>query len=738
MTWPPRTAVAPASVAVPLLDPKLPSAPTDERVSGNDRYGGLTGGGVALGVGLAAVCLTLAQLGKVPLYLSADAGHYLADADALFGHGVRDLRHLPVFPLLLGIVRLFVGDIEAVGIAMGLVLISLVVGFHVFIRGRVATSLVAAAGMTFFVLSPMFAEGVGWYGGSMLLGLALALVSMRLIDDAMRSPTPRRIAIAGMSSGLVGLTHPLSLLLLAQAVAVVVGGLWVRHVIALRRHGRSSDVPLLGQVLVLAKVTAIGAAMTFPAMNFYTEVESPLSIAFNPLRLTTLGRWAFREDLALWMTLLALSLSLLVPGAWLLNGDAGFRMGLWAFGFSAIPIVVIVIARGHPSYTTRYLYALPLTLACTVSVTVGLLARSIGWRKIPPGAVPAAVLVAVSLLVAVPLTGLRVGQTFVRRMDVALPYYNTVTSEELSAIRWLGSHPGTVAVGSKGGDKVAGTLYAWRIEGLARSRAIGTGEAFLSTLPKAHRDSLDIDRLASGTITLENARLRIGANEGSLAPVEISGSIDGDWFSLATLYVGPRTDLAARSTVAMDQGSAVLSLEEEGLELEASTAASGDAGSIDLTVRSRADHDVLSLDLRPSQFAANTLLRTEGGRATLERTIRGRTVRMQIEGGEGLAARVDEDVRAGAARIHLETAASTEMKLSMQITGVDTLEAPTQVYTDVRLLQQHDVRYLFTWRESAPAALLERRCFAPAYENTEVVILRVTDDCLRWPQVPKT
>ena len=127
------------------------------------------------------------------LYLSADAGHYLADADAVFGDGVRASRHLPVFPVLLGLLRFATDDLGAVVLGMAAVVVVMAAGFYVFVKGRLGAPLAEMVGVVSFVLAPVMAEGVAWYGASMMLGLGLSLFAMRLVDDAVDTP----VAVAG-------------------------------------------------------------------------------------------------------------------------------------------------------------------------------------------------------------------------------------------------------------------------------------------------------------------------------------------------------------------------------------------------------------------------------------------------------------------------------------------------------------------------------------------------------------
>ena len=99
----------------PLGDDRTATAPVDRdgappaSIAGGDGDVGDERSGreralVAVVVVVAAAALaalTVARLrGAVSLFLSPDGAHYLADADALLGHGVRAIAHPPAFPAL--------------------------------------------------------------------------------------------------------------------------------------------------------------------------------------------------------------------------------------------------------------------------------------------------------------------------------------------------------------------------------------------------------------------------------------------------------------------------------------------------------------------------------------------------------------------------------------------------------------------------------------------------------------
>ncbi|MDQ6839049.1 MAG: hypothetical protein M3137_12150, partial [Actinomycetota bacterium] len=328
----------------------------------------------------------------------------------------------------------------------------------------------------------------------------------------------------------------------------------------------------------------------------------------------------------------------------------------------------------------------------------------------------------------------RVMQSYIGRVDVAVAYYNPMTPAELAGIRWLHDRPGTAAVSAKGGDMVAGTLYAWRIEGLAHERALGTGQAFLAELDSAQRDSVDVDRLFSGTAGVEDGRMRVSASEAAVDPVQLGGVVGGDWFSLAELGLAPMPASAASPTVGVSKETdrAELSLDHGGLAVRASVLTASPTEVVVTLRRPAGSSEPLVVNLGPPESATSATLRADGHNASAELDVNGRAVTVSIA-GDGAIARVDRDSRTGSARLHLEADPSTEtMTLTMGVKGLDTVTPVLSTYHDVDLIQRHDIRYLFTWRQSALAPILaERGCFEPAAQNDEVVIFQVRDACRR-------
>ena len=670
---------------------------------------------------VAATLIVVRHSGR--LYLSADAGHYLADADALFGHGVRESRHLPVFPALLGVLRLATDDLGAVVLGMAVVVLVLATGFYAFIKGRLGAPLAEMVGVVSFVLAPVIAEGVAWYGASMMLGLGLSLFAMRLVDNVVVRPTLRRVLAAGALCGLVGLTHPLAFVLLAEACVLVAVALIGPPLLkegrrGLRAAGRTA--------LPLAGVGAVALLAVAPVASFYTSLQTPVTVAFNPARLASLPDWAFREDPWIWVPLLLGGILVLIPGGRALNGATGQRLGVWGAAVGVVSVGNLLLGGGHESYTTRYAYALPVTVGCTAAVVIGLLSR------VPDTAGPRARRAVHGFVaVAVVALSLQVGHSYFQRLTVAVPYYNLITDDEMEGIRWLDSRAGTVAVSPKGGDKVAGALYVWMIEGLAHVRALGTAEGFVNLLEEAHAESTDVERLLAGSVVLESGNLRLSASEGTAAPIEVQGKIDGDWFPLVTLAVGPeRVDpLPVPSVQAAETGDrGSLNVDYGSLEVRVSMSAGPD-GELGIDVVRVGETDAVSVEVDPPPFAIGVAMQAEGNRGTVTRTVHDGPVHVGVDADAATQAQVEEDVRAGTSRLHLE-GGKDGVGLRLTVDGLDKGAGPITVMRDTDILERRDFRYVYTWRATGlPPILASRRCFSQAMANDEIVVFEVLPEC---------
>src|SRR5207249_510698 len=125
--------------------------------------------------------------------------------------------------------------------------------------------------------------------------------------------------------------------------------------------------------------------------------------------------------------------------------------------------------------------------------------------------------------------------SYSKRLQVALPYYNNVTANELSGIQWLKGKKGRALVTAKGVGLNAGTQYSWLIEGLSRVRAYGTGEGYLSVLPVAVGETNDAERILSGNDIIETEVLRAAQRSDNRSQIDLFGLMDATWQPLISI-----------------------------------------------------------------------------------------------------------------------------------------------------------------------------------------------------------
>jgi hypothetical protein len=672
---------------------------------------------------VAILGLTLIQVEKVPVYLTADGGHYLADADAVFGNGVRELRHLPAFPLVLASVGLFAGDLLAIRIAMALVMAGLMAAFFFFVRGRTGSRLAEATGTIVFVLAPVYAEAVGWYGMATLLGGALSLVAMRLIDDSMAEPSARRIIATGIVCGVVGLTHPHSFVLLFE---ITVLSLTIVALAAARaRRGTRfwTGYEARRRVLAAAGIAVVTAATVLPGAAFYAALRNPQTIEVDLGRLSLVWDWAFRDGKVLWLGLLA-SLVLSMPVAKRLRGGSGVRLVVWAGAAAVVVVANLVGLGGHPSYTTRSLYLLPVAPAVAAAVLVAAIVRATSRRSHTGGFV-----LLVGPLVAVAFVAWA-ASAYSTRLGAAIPFYNTVTEAEWDGMERLTGISGTAVVATKPGDPNAGTYYAWMIEGIADVAAAGPSEPWLHLLEGPRRASLEAERLVSGSHGIETPSLRVAVTEGTSEPIAVYGRGEGSWNLLAEVTLrGPGGQPTALREVAIDHGSGALTIFADAggtvtLGLGIGTA------ELHVSVPAGASAPLQDLVVAPSESTTSMTILADG--AHIAQQVTGRSIDMQLDGVEGLDLDAGRDPDNGLPTLVATAEEGSAITLRISVSGTDGPDGPIRTFVDTDSAQALDVASVFAWLSSRTAArLFADECYEAVFTNAEVVIFERSHICER-------
>jgi len=638
------------------------------------------GPGVRIGLpGLlcsALLALTAVQISGVPYYMTSDAAHYLADADALVGRGVRSLRHLPVFPALVEIPHSFLSPALSIQLVALVVVASLFFAGFYFLHGRFHPVAVALGA---FVLAamPLVAEGIGWFGGSMLVGYALAIVAARALGDALDQPSWRVATLAAVAGALTVATHTVPTTVLAVWAGYLVAAALIRAV--------RTRTGLAHVLVVTGTFGASCVASVLLNRSFYFAVEQPVKLGLDLGKASIIWSWAFRNLPVMWI-------GLSIAGTMFVLFDArpsARRLSVLALISTGGALLETVLLRGDPSYLTRGLYALMVPVAVGAAWLIDrAITSSSGEWSTGSGRL---VIASITLLAGGVLWSYNAG------LSVAVPYYNRVDSQEMEAIDWLRDHPGgTVAVGPKSGDRIQGTLYAWELEGLARHRAIGTGRPFLYLLKEAQDDSHDVERLFAGDTTLESGAVRIGLNQERDAAV-VQVQVNGDWtpaFVAAVLQDGP-TPRGWLEPIAVSTGASGT------YEIEMRT------GPGPSSVEVRPDEGV------PGEMdAATSSLRVDGASGT----VGVRVLRSPDDTTDRQLA--DRSNGAPYFRFH-----QTSPTWKIVVSGADDVGVTRTSYRADEIARRQGIRYVWTWNDSLEGAAMTRReCASSAFRNGEVTI----------------
>jgi len=468
---------------------------------------------------LAAACILpvvvsfLVVFASVDLYFPADGAHSIGDADALLGRGVRDLRHPPLFPLIVAIFTPFVNDILAFQLGFAVALILLPFGLFLFLR-RWFGPVSSFVGSVLASLTPVIGEIVGWGGGPTLLGVDMTLLSLASFEWWVQRGG-RRGLLAGVFVGLTALTHPFDLV----AIGFFLGVRWIALLLFERTpQGEWSPSRWRG---ILSFAIPLGAGLTI-AWNYYSRLKSQgLQSPNLALPLVIVGG-SFRESVApLFLLLLGVLLPLPLH-----------KRSLFVIVTSVLALIFVVpsIVAWDPSYSSRVAYFLPIILGVGGACLVALVFDTLHVRRVPRWQAIAVTVVLLSLSTA----GAVIGTGYQERIEVATAYYQRLHPEDLPAFDALRAGSGTVATSWKAGFQDEGIVSSWFVEALAKRPALGPGAPWLSTLTDVGPAELDMQRFFSGTVGIENGAVQASASPtGGLRDPSIQGNIGGFYYPLA-------------------------------------------------------------------------------------------------------------------------------------------------------------------------------------------------------------
>ena len=447
----------------------------------------------ATGVAGALMIFTWSEIGaRVGLYLPPDGAHYIADAHALVGEGVRPLRHPPLFPALVAVYRPLAGDVTAFHLAMLTSLGLFALAMYVLARrwaGRGA-SLVGAAAAT---LMPTTAELLGWGGGATLLAAAGSVLSLAWLETWIRGRRTDALLVGG-ALGATALGHPF----VFGVSLVCVGTRWLALVFERRRFGTGRDPLGLRGLGSVALPLAPAIVLVAP---YYLSVEGGGSFSLRPPHpdgLADLLSWAYGTDPYPWL-LIAVALAGII-----LFGERG--LVITAGCICALAVVIATSVRVDQSYVTRIAYLIPVPTACGIAVgskRLALLAKSRvrsplrGRALLAGGAIVA--LSAVALV------------SYTPRLERAGTFYRFLEPADLEALRRLRGSHGVVATSWHGPEYGTGVSTSWFVEGLAHRPAFGPTAPWLSTVPEQRAVGQEMQRLFAGTEGIENGAIQVSS-----------------------------------------------------------------------------------------------------------------------------------------------------------------------------------------------------------------------------------
>jgi hypothetical protein len=621
---------------------------------------------LALPVSLVAHAVT-----RLPVYATADAGISLADADSLIGRGIRPAGHLPVFPLLTNITRLVASDLVTFQILAVVIAVLFPLSFYFFVRGRTGSPLAEVIGTAVIALAPTTAEAIGWYGLTMLVGIALAFVALRTIDDWLLDPTTRRALIAGVVVVALALTHSFAFLWLVQvagvAVAATGGAVWLRN-------GRNLRAPELRTYARTAAILgAFAAAAVVMTLISSRQLEPSVSLSPNLRNLRLVETFGFRES-RLWLGGLALGLA----GAPFLASrmDAKTaRLARWGALGGVVALVNLVALGGDSSYLNRQVYFLPFCICVGFAVLIAFAVQLERRGRRQLGA---------ALFIVVCSTTLSAAPTFAHRMDRSAAFYNRISEDELDGIRWVGRQPGALLVASSDSNFYDGTTVSWLVQGLARRNAFSVTEGYRNLFARDRSDSDDVGAILAGAHATSRANLMVGTQSATGAALVLA-RLDNAWYPLSTLRIAD----ASRSSTPLTRIVGRNKLE------------------IVLPASSR-----LEISGAPATAFASVTRSPDSVKFA------------EPNGKRSFVVRGGEPAELGAS-IGVGNDRNMPVTLTMSIRGFQDEPVRSRAMTADQLLERHGIRMVWTSAGSWWRGEFEARGYPVGYENDGVVIFRV-------------
>jgi hypothetical protein len=740
ISWrPPEDVVAGADDGAPRTEPS-------KRVRSWSRRA-LAGLVVLAGAG-ALVWVTMARLtGSVSLFLSPDGGHYLTDAAALTGDGVRPLAHPPAFPLLVAATRGVLSPVGQVQFALGCSLGLLAVSLYVLCRrftGVAAAIAGAGIGATF----PAVGELLAWNGGATLLATAFLVLALAANEWWLDEGRPVGALLTGGAAAAAFLAHPF----VAAVAFLCIGARWVVELVA---RGRPRRITLRRGPFSVAQVglLALPVLAALPiALPYYTSIEADAGVRFGVPRLGAIWdtlTWGLREQGVL-LLLFAVFLVAMLTG-----GRAAATIGA---SIGAVYLVVSSATRADPSYRTRVAYLLPV---------VGAVGAAILWQRFVP---PLLARVTPELrrrrLFGVAAAGMAVvvfaSLGYLPRIPRAAAFYQRLDRVDVTALGTLAGRPGLVATSWNQNAYGNGVSNAWYVEGLAGRKSAGPTDPALSTIAREQREGAAMQQFFAGVSGVQNGALQLSLGPGgSFMSPAVQAMIAGMYRPVlyvndaVNAYPQPLGRPSAKEFGDLSDGASVehhltadgvdgeyrvpgapsgadpdvtMSARLMGSRVEFTYAWHGATSGHPLTVRLFPAYGVLWRDLRADtgklQFVADpfqlTGVTTTGTRGQ-EVVLRGRDgTRLRYE---------DRDPQFGLQSVELQAGRDGKASFVMSLPDGPRTDA-VQQFDQSRIARQLDVRDVVLWKDTGwETRFDDPNCFTKEEETRRLLVFHMLGSC---------
>jgi hypothetical protein len=666
-------------------------------------------------VGLFSTLLTFALLSQsVDLYFPADAAHYVGDADALIGQGVRELRHPPLFPVMLVLVRPVLGDIGAFHASMGFALFLLPVALHFLLR-QWFSPVPSLAGAAFGTLTPSVGELIGWSGGATLLALDCMVLAIASFELWTRRKGKEGLLV-GLFLGLAALSHPFVL----GAAAFVIAVRWAFFLFRIRSITSGWEPNGLRGA---GSALGVAAGLLALSIDYYLRLKA--SGQGGPINLDLPREfllWGVRENT---LILFFLFVALLLPVPLKRPSLLVVLVSITVL-FLAVPLIV----SWDVSYSSRVVYLLPPLFGVGAASLVHLALAEIRDR---PKLRKFEVLAIVGFLVLA-TAGSAIGFGYAGRVEFAVQYYQRIRADDLTAFAYLRGGQGTVATSWTGAFQDEGSVSAWFVEALSKRPALGPGAPWLSTLTTVGSAELDMQRAFSGTIGIENGALQASSTPaGGLRDPAVQVAVGGFYYPL--FFVNTYSNVYP---VAVDQnGTASL---ENGSVVQRQ-AALVETGELSIETRLQGSQAIVSFSLRntttpsgnwsvwiwPAYFRPWTDVTRASGAVVATQAYRDAVVTTEFRSGTTGASLMyyESDPTWGIQAIEIVAPDTPWLELEASVDGGD-LPAILAVYTEDDLIARYGMTSVLLWKDTGWRARFDASPrFNPVFESTNTVVYAV-------------